>query len=164
MWPTLCGLVIPSGPLPASLGFRSRSFVATTNCVGTRSWLRQYPVGLFRSTSAGSKNNQKEELNLLREGVMNLPRSFVVGVIGLWSCLRPVRRSLAEHRGSALKAAEGGPDLIVNSISGPAVGRVGGLLAVSFIARNVGDDNASAFKVGSIYPRIPGSSPPRTGS
>jgi len=80
---------------------------------------------------------------------MNLPRSFVVGVIGLLvGFAAGTGEAWQELSGNALKAAGGGPDLSVNSISGPAAGRVGGLLAVNFAVKNLGDDNASAFKVG----------------
>ncbi len=80
---------------------------------------------------------------------MNLPRSFVVGVIWvLVGFVAGTGEAWQGLSGNALKAAGGGPDLIVNTISGPALGRVGGLLAVSFTVKNQGDDNASAFKVG----------------
>jgi hypothetical protein len=80
---------------------------------------------------------------------MNLPKHFMVGLLCLlvgtggsmaWAEHRPIRE--------VMEAEAGGPDLVVQSICGPAGAWPGASISVTYQVKNQGDGNATGFKVG----------------
>lgn len=76
---------------------------------------------------------------------------IVVGIIGLLASVGATMEQTSLWAvGTALEAGAGGPDLVINAVSGPSGTRVGASLPVTYHVTNQGDAAAAAFKV-AIY-------------